>query len=57
MLKSCAACGASFKPEFVYQVAMEHAPDSHGAHDYDRVVDWLLGRPLDRSDAGNHLAA
>lgn len=36
----------------------EHAPESHGAADYARVVDWLVGaaatRPL---DATNHVAA
>jgi chromosome partitioning protein len=24
----------------------EHAPESNGAQDYDRVVDWLLGQPV-----------
>jgi chromosome partitioning protein len=36
----------------------EHAPDSNGAQDYARVVDWLLRRPHDRgSETANHLAA
>jgi len=35
----------------------EHAPDSHGARDYDRVVDWLLGRPTVRPIASANPAA
>jgi chromosome partitioning protein len=41
----------------------EHAPESNGAHDYARVVDWLLGTPLERppleypTDAATHVAA
>ena len=57
MEKPCRACGSTFRPAFVYQVAItarlaeapshrksifEYAPQSHGASDYNRVVDWLL---------------
>jgi hypothetical protein len=35
----------------------EHAPDSSGARDYDRVVDWLLGRPSERGTGVDHVAA
>src|SRR5690606_20615073 len=41
----------------------EHAPHSHGAEDYARVVDWLLGRsavvaaPADAADTQPEPAA
>jgi chromosome partitioning protein len=35
----------------------EHAPQSHGALDYNRVVDWLTGAGAPAADAASHAAA
>jgi chromosome partitioning protein len=34
----------------------EYAPDSHGAADYNRVVDWLLANAADKTDAATAAA-
>ena len=71
MEKPCRACGSTFRPAFVYQVAItarlaeapshrksifEYAPQSHGAADYNRVVDWVLASNEATQQAGTRTA-